>query len=128
MERGTVGFVLNYYFNMKHLTEYILESRTGDILRELWRDINWGDKQVRKDLNNIGIGDAMYKEKSEIIYFEDSSKFVRRDQEYWVEKLPQSFINLFNKYAKKVEKEGLGELWMDAHENTNYYITVGIDK
>lgn len=113
---------------MLPLNQYILESRTGDTLRELWRNINWGDKQVRKDLNNIGIGDAMYKEKSEIIYFEDSSKFVRRDREYWVEKLPQSFINLFNKYAKKVEKEGLGELWMEAHENTNYYITIGIDK
>ena len=113
---------------MKNIIEYIIESRNDDILKDLWRDINWNNKQVRKDLDAIGVGEALYKEKDEIIYFEDSSKVVRRDPEYWVEKLPNSFMNLFNSYVKRVKKEGLGELWMDAHENTRYYITIGIDK
>ena len=117
-----------YYFSMKNITEYILESRNGDILRDFWKDINWNNKQVRKDLDSIGIGDALYKEKDELIYFEDSSKLVRSNREYWVENLPQSFMDLYHSYVKRVEKEGKGEMWMDAHGNTGYCITIGIDE
>lgn len=91
-----------------------------------YNEINWGDKKVRKDLDNLGF-DALYNEKKKVIVLDNSSKFVKMHPDYWVEKLPESFMVLFNKYQKEIESEG-GEIWMDAHRDTGYNIMIGVEE